>query len=112
MTLLEFHVDMTRIADALEKIVFLLEKLVIPPLPADVRVTQATLDDLHIVAPEDVARMTAEQERFAEMHRVVPGSEAFDAELLAWEAEQKELHGEDWRPPEWAEILTTASRRG
>lgn len=112
MTLLELHVDVGRIADALEKIVFLLEKLVIPPLPAGVRVTQATLDDLHIVAPEDVARMAEDQQRFAEVHRVVPGSEAFDAELLAWEAEQKKVHGQDWKPPDWAEILTAANGGG
>lgn len=112
MTLVEFHVDVGRIADALEKIVYLLEKLVIPPLPADVKVTQATLDDLHIVSPEDVAKMAQDQARFAEIHRVVPGSEAFDAVLLDWEAEQRELHhGEDWKPPPWAEILAAASRK-
>lgn len=105
MTLVELHVDVGRIADALEKIVFLLEKLVFPPLPADVKVTQATLDDLHIVTPEDVARIAEDRERFAEIHRVVPGSEAFDAALLDWEAEQKELHGEGWEPPDWAEIF-------
>lgn len=112
MTLVEFHVDVGRIADALEKIVYLLEKLVIPPLPADVKVAQATLDDLHIVTPEDTARMKEDQMRFAAIHRVVPNSEAFDAAVLDWEAEQRELHhGEDWKPPDWAEILASASRK-
>lgn len=111
MTLFEVHVDLSRIGDALEKIVFLLEKLVFPPLPADVRITQATLDDLRIVTPEETERMAAERQRFAEIHRVVPGSEAFDASLLDWEAEQKELHGENWKPPDWAEILVSVLGR-
>jgi hypothetical protein len=110
MTLFELHVDLSRVANALEKIAHLLEKLVILPLPADVKVTQATLDDLHIVTPEDVERMSAEAQRFAEIHRVVPGSEAFTRELLDWEAEQKELNGETWKAPDWAEIFASARR--
>lgn len=112
MTLIEFHADVTRVANALERIVFLLEKLVIPPLPADVSVMKATLDDLHIITPEDAARTAAEQMRFAEIHKVVPGSEAFDSALLAWEAEQRELHGEAWNPPAWAEVFATAAGGG
>ena len=112
MTLLELTVDVGRVADALEKIVFLLEKLVIPPLPADVRVDQASLDDLHIITPEDTVRMAEEKMRFGELHRVVPGSEAFDDELLRYEAEQKELHGETWKAPTWAAVFTEAARGG
>lgn len=110
MTLVELHVDLARVAESLEKIVYLLEKLVIPPLPADVRVTQATLDDLRSITPEDTVRMAEEQMRFAELHRVVPGSEAFDAEFLDWEARQKEIHGEEWKPPDWAEAIASARR--
>jgi len=108
LTLLELHVDLARVANALDRIVFLLEKLVIEPPPRDVRVTQATLDDLHMATPEAIERMAEEQARFAEVHRVVPGSEAFTEELLAWEARQRRLHGEGWKEPEWAEIFTAA----
>lgn len=76
MTLVELKVDLGRVADSLEKIVFLLEKLVFPPPPADVKVTQAKLDDLHIVTPEDTERMREEQAEFAERYQVVPNSPA------------------------------------
>jgi hypothetical protein len=108
VTLLELHVDVARVANALERIVFLLEKLVLAPPPADVRVQQATLDDLHIITPDDTERIKSDQMRFAEIHRVVPGSEAFATELMAWEREQRSLHGEDWKAPDWAEILVSA----
>lgn len=113
MTLLELHVDVARVADALERIVFLLEKLVFPPRPADVKVHQATLDDLHTVTPEDVARMGAEQMEFAERFRVVPGTPAMSQAVQEWEAEQRSLYGEDWQAPEdWRTIFAAAARGG
>ena len=108
MTLLEFHADLTRVADSLERIASLLEKLVFPPQPADVQVHQATLDDLHVVSPEDVERIHAGQAEFAERHRVVPNSPAMDREILAWIEEQKRIHGEQWEAPqdeEWKAIF-------
>jgi len=105
MTLVELHVDLSRAADALEKIVFLLEKLAFPPPAAEVEVHQATLDDLHIVTPEDQERIAQEQLAFAERYRVVPGSEAFARELAAWEEEQRSLHGQDWQAPDWAAVF-------
>jgi hypothetical protein len=109
MTLLELHVDVARVADALERIAFLLERLVFPPSPADVKVHQATLDDLHTVTPEDIARMGAEQMEFAERFRVVPGSPAMMQALQDWEAEQRSLYGKDWQAPEdWRTILAAA----
>lgn len=108
MTLFEFHADVARVANALDRIVFLLEKLVIAPPPRDVRVEKATLDDLHVIEPEEIARMQAERERFAEMHRVVPGSEAFVDDLFAWEAEQRRINGQDWKAPDWASTFTAA----
>jgi hypothetical protein len=108
MTLLEFHADLTRVADSLEKIAFLLEKLVFPPTPADVRVHQATLDDLHVVSPEEVERIQAEQDQFAAAHRVVPGSPAMSREIQAWMEEQKRIHGDEWQAPqdeEWKAIF-------
>ena len=110
MTLFEIHADVARVATALERIVFLLEKLVFPPEPAEVKVQQATLDDLRVVSPEVTERMHEAQMRFAEFHRVVPNSEAFAYELLAWEEEQRSIHGENWEPPDWAEIFASAYR--
>src|SRR5215471_1885908 len=101
MTLVELHVDLSRAADALERIALLLEKLVYPPAPAELKVHQATLDDLHIVTPEDQARMVAQQIAFGELHRVVPGSEAFEKYVLDWEEQQRSLHGEEWQAPDW-----------
>lgn len=106
MTLLQVSVDLARVADALEKIVFLLEKLTLPPQPADVQVHQATVEDLHVVSPEDVERITAEQADFAERYRVVPNSPAMAREIMAWEAEQRKLYGEEWKAPEdWKGIF-------
>ena len=47
MTLVEFHADLARVANALDRIAFLLEKLVTVPPEREVRVEQATLDDLY-----------------------------------------------------------------
>lgn len=109
MTLVELHVDVARVANALEQIVDLLKKLVEVPPERDVKVHQATLDDLHIVSPEDLARQQQEQMAFAELHRVVPGSEAFDQELLEYAQRQRSIHGEDWQAPDWAEAFITAA---
>ena len=113
MTLLELKVDIGRVADSLEKIVFLLEKLVFPPPPADVKVEQATLDDLRTVAPEDIERMRGEQAEFAERYNVVPGSPAFAQALMHWEEQQKAIYGEEWKAPDdWRTILAAAERGG
>src|SRR5215471_11671633 len=112
MKLLEIQVDLSRVADALERIVFLLEKLVFPPPPADLKIAQATLDDLHVVTPEDQARIQQEQMAFAELHRVLPGSEAFDRELLDWEERQRSIHGEKWQAPDWAAAFVAAAGGG
>ena len=113
MTLVELKVDIGRVADSLEKIVFLLEKLVFPLPPPDVKVQQATLDDLHIVTPEDQERITQETAAFAERYRVVPGSEAFAGALADWEAEQRSLYGETWQAPQdWRTIFLEAARAG
>jgi len=105
MTLVELHVDLSRTADALERIAFLLEQLAFPPKAQAAPVIQATVDDLHTVSPEDYASMRAEQMAFAERYRVVPGSEAFARELAAWEQEQRSLHGEAWQAPDWAAVF-------
>lgn len=113
MTLIELKVDLSRIADSLERVVFLLERLVFPPPPADVKVQQSTLDDLHIITPEGQQRITEEQAAFAERYRVVPGSEAFAQALADWEVEQRSLYGETWEAPEdWRTILREADRAG
>lgn len=111
MALIELHVELTRVADSLEKIVFLLEKLVFPPPPAAPSVRQSTLDDLHIVTAEDHQRMTEEQAAFAERYQVVPGSEAMAQALQAWEDEQRSVYGETWQAPEdWKTIFAAAER--
>ena len=110
MTLVELHVDLARVAQALEKIVYLLEKLVYPPPPPEVPVQQATLDDLHTISPEDHQRIGEEVMAFAELHRVVPGSEAFDRELVDWEQRQRSLNGERWEAPDWVAAFTAAIR--
>jgi hypothetical protein len=113
MTLVELHVDLSRAADALERIVFLLEKLVFPPPPADVKVQQATLDDLHTTSEEDIARMQADQMDFAEKFRVVPGSPAMMQAMVDWEDQQRSIHGEDWQAPDkeaWRSIFAAAQR--
>ena len=121
MTLLEFHADLSRVADSLEKIAYLLEKIAFPPPPTDVQVHQATLDDLHVVSPEDVEHMQAEQAEFAERYRVVPNSPAMAREIMAWEAEQRKLYGKDWEAPEdwkaifarsYAQVASSASPDG
>jgi hypothetical protein len=110
MTLIELHADMSRVADALERIVFLLEKLAFPPLPADIKVHQADLDDLHITTAEAHQRMLDEQQAFAESRQVVPGSEAFMREVINWEREQIELYGKDWKAPQdWKAIFARAA---
>jgi hypothetical protein len=111
MTLVEVHVELSRVADNLEKLVFLLEKLVFPPPPADLPVQQATLDDLHIVTQEDHVRMAQEQMAFAERYRVAPGSEAFAHALQLWEEEQRSIYGEAWEAPQdWRAIFAAAER--
>jgi hypothetical protein len=112
MTLLELHVDVSRMADALERIVTLLEKLIYPPPPAEVSVHQATLDDLHIVTPQDQERIQQEQAEFAERYRVVPGTPAM-ALALQWEAEQRSLYGQQWeKPDDWRAIFVAAEGGG
>lgn len=111
MTLFELHVDVGRIADALEKIVFLLEKLVYPPKPPEVKVEQATLDDIHYPSEEEYIRQMAEMQEFAARYHVVPGSEAFGEALLMWEEEQKRLYGDEWQPPkDWRSVFAQAER--
>src|SRR5215471_15281185 len=111
MTLVELHVEINRVADALEKIVFLLEKLVFPPTNPPVSVQQSTLDDLHIVTPQDHQRNLEEQAAFAERYRVVPGSEAFTYALQLWEEEQRSIYGEAWEAPQdWRTIFAAAER--
>src|SRR5215471_3003867 len=99
MTLLELHMDVARVANALEKIAELLEKLVTEPPPADIQVQQSTLDDLYDASPERIGRMQAEQQEFAERYRVTPGSPAMRKALMDWEAEQRMLYGEKWQAP-------------
>lgn len=112
MALVELTTDLTRVADALERIAFLLDRLVYPPLAADVKeVHQATLDDLHVVTPEDLERINEEQVAFAQRYRVVPGSEAMALALKAWEDEQRSVYGETWQPPEdWRTVFAAAGR--
>ena len=112
MTLLELSVDVTRIAESLEKIVFLLEKLVYPPPAPELKVQQATVDDLYTASPEALQQMQEHVRDFAQLHRVVPGSEAFDRELLEWESQQRSLHGENWKGPDWAEAFIAAAQGG
>lgn len=110
MAFIEIRADLKRVAEALEKIVYLLERLVYPPAPADIRVEQATLEDLHVVTPEDQERIREEQTIFAERYQVVPGSEAFAQALQAWELEQRGLYGETWKAPEdWKSIFARAA---
>jgi hypothetical protein len=110
-SLIQFNIDITRVADSLERLVFLVEKLVFPPPPPELKVQQATLDDLHTVSPEDLARIQAEQMEFAERFRVVPGSPAMMQALADWEAEQRSLYGEAWEAPQdWRSILAAAER--
>jgi hypothetical protein len=109
MTLIEVKVELSRVADSLERLVFLLERLVYPPLPANIHVHQATLDDLKVVTPDDIERMTREQQAFAERYQVVPGSEAMTEALQDWEEAQKRLYGENWQAPEdWKTIFAVA----
>lgn len=111
MTLVELHLDVSRVANALEKIASLLEKLVFEPRPQEVKVHQATLDDLHTVTEEDVARMQAEQMDFAERFRVVAGSPAMMRSLVDWEDQQRSIHGEKWQgPDDWRTILADIER--
>lgn len=109
MTLVELHVDLARVANALDRIAELLEKLAIPPIPADIKVHQATLDDLHTVSEADLIRMQAEQLAFAERYRVAPNSPAMSEALRDWEEQQRSIHGEGWQPPEdWKAIYAAA----
>jgi len=111
MTLVQLNFDLGRVADALDRIVFLLEKLAFPPVPDKPEVYQATLDDLHIITPEDVARIHEEQEEFAARYNVVPGSEAYMQAILDWEESERNLHGENWQPPQdWRAIFAEAER--
>ena len=106
MTILEFHADLARVADSLEKIAFLLEKLAFPPPPADLKVQQATLDDLKYVDEAAILQQKQEQQEFAERFQVVPDSPAFQRELVAWVTEMRMIHGEQWQPPEeWKTIF-------
>lgn len=110
MTLVELHVDVARVADALEKLVFLVEKLVYPPAPMNASVQPATLADLYTPTEQDHLRIKNQQSAFAELHRVMPGSEAFDRELLLWEEEQRRIHGEEWKAPDWAFAFGAAAQ--
>ena len=113
MSLVEIKVDLNRVADALEKIQFLLEKLVFAPVPDTRDFRQSTLDDLHIVSEEDHQRVIEEQAAFAERYRVVPGSPAMAQALMDWEAEQRHVYGEKWQAPnDWRTILAEAERSG
>ena len=105
MALFEIKVELNRVAEALERIVYLLERLVYPPPAGEVKVQQATLDDLHIITPEDQGRIAEEQAAFAERYQVVPGSPAFSQALQEWEEEQRSIYGENWQAPEdWRAI--------
>lgn len=113
MTLVELHVDVARVANALEKIAELLEKLVTEPPPADIQVQQSTLDDLHDTSPEQIVRIQAEQQEFAERYQVMPGSPAMMQALVDWENEQRMLYGEEWQAPnDWRSILAAIERPG
>jgi len=113
MTLVELHVDVARVANALEKIAELLEKLVCEPPEADIQVQQSTLDDLHDASPEQIVRIEAEQQEFAERYRVMPGSPAMMQALVDWENEQRMLYGEKWQAPnDWRSILAAIERPG
>jgi len=114
MTLLEFHADVSRLADALEKLVFLVEKLVFPPPSRDLKVEPATLDDLHSPTEEDTIQMQAEKFAFAEQYQVAPDSPAFSQMVLTWVDQQRSIHGEGWEAPnpkDWRTILAEAERR-
>ena len=103
---------MARLADALERLVFLVEKLVLPPPAPDVNsVHAATLDDLHMPTEEDTIRMQQEQQDFADLRQVMPNTPAFAREMIAWMEEQRYVHGEQWQPPQdWRTVLSEAYR--
>ena len=111
MTFVEFHADLARVANALERIAHFLEVLAIPVPAGDVKVQQATLDDLHTFSPEDLARQQEEQLLFAERYRVAPVSTAMmEALRIEWEEQQRSIHGESWKPPEnWKAIYAAAA---
>jgi hypothetical protein len=110
--LLELHADVSRVADALEKLVFLLEKLVFPPQPPEIKVQQATLDDLKTVSEDDIIRMREEQTEFARRYQVMPNSPAFAQALFDWEAQMRGVYGERWEPPQdWRTIISQAASR-
>jgi hypothetical protein len=108
VTILEVHADVSRIADSLEKLVFLLEKLVFPPPPPDLKVEQATLDDLRYVGEEEILKMQREKQALAERFNVIADSPAFVAAAQQWEIDQRRIHGEAWEPPDWRGVYQSA----
>jgi hypothetical protein len=109
VTLVELHLDVTRIADALEKLVFLVERMVYPPPPAEIKIQQATMDDLRFVGEEVIMQMQQEKSEFAQRYNVMPDSPAFAQAIQDWESQMRKIHGEEWKAPEdWKGIFARA----
>jgi hypothetical protein len=112
MTILEVHADLGRVAKALERIADLLHRLAYPPPPAEIKVQQATLEDLHIVTPADVAKMEEEKKEFAARYGVMPDSEAMLAVLQhQWEQEHRGSYG-NTESIDWRDIYARAQEAG
>lgn len=85
MTLAEFHIELARTNELLDRIATALERIAGPPVePRPPR--RAELSDLMDASPEKVEELIQDHLRFATENQMVPGS---DLAIRAWLEERR-----------------------
>lgn len=99
MALFSFTLDLTRTADALDRVAAelklareALERLA-PPLAEPATPELAKLSDLRSTDPHTIAPITQDLEEFAREHNVVIHSEAFIDSIMRFEREVSDVYG-------------------
>lgn len=116
--MLDFPVNLDRVADELARTNALLLRLVqaiervspVLPSPDDQPpVYQATLDDLHTIDDEAAERAREGKEAIALRFGVVPDSPAFAVALAQYEEEMRRVYGKD-TVVDWEKIFEEAGQ--
>ena len=113
MSLIDFPINLDRVAAALERIADCLERAYPAPTPEELRpIEVAQLSDLKVIDSEADQRKSDENAELAMRWGVVPNSPAFEEALAAYEKEHDRFYtskGEEPPKINWEEAFLTAA---